>query len=181
MLKPQDIIVTTRLLLARKRAESCGYVQLSQWTGLSVSETHASVKRATLAGLVQPDMAGNSGDFGWAASPSAATEFIDHALKYVFPLDVGAIQRGIPTGTAVPGVNLGPASLVEAENWVWPSAEGSMRGVAIKPLYKSTPKVAIADSDFHQCLACLDLVRSKSHRCRRLGMDWLQNHLLRRL
>ena len=45
MLKPQDLLILVRLLLAQKRGEAVSYPLLSQWTGISASETHAAVRR----------------------------------------------------------------------------------------------------------------------------------------
>lgn len=179
MLKPQDILVLIRLLIARKRQEVATYPQLSQWTGLSISETHASVKRATTCGLLTGMLANDAGPFPWSPSPAACEEFLFHGLKYVFPLETGAVQRGIPTGTSAPRLNEGAFSVLEGEAWVWPHAEGTEKGTGIKPLYRTVPQVVQSDEMLHQALAALDLVRCPSHRPRRLGEGWLKEHLLR--
>jgi len=178
MLKPQDILVLVRLLIARKRQEVVSYPQLSLWTGLSASETHAAVKRATACGLLTGIQANGAGTFPWSPAPAACQEFLLHGLKYVFPLETGAVQRGIPTGTSAPGMNEGAQSLLEGDAWVWPHAEGTEKGIGIVPLYRTVPQVVGADTMLHQALAALDLLRCPSHRPRRLGEDWLKDNLL---
>lgn len=179
MLKAQDILILIRLLLAQKRGEVGGYQSLSVWTGVSLSECHAAVGRLARAGLVQSDLAGSSAGFSWVVSASLSREFLEHALKFIFPLQVGAEQRGILTGTQVPGVNEKPAGVIESEKWVWPSAVGETRGMAVIPIYRSVPKAALQDADLHQAMAALDLARSSQARLRRLGLEWLQTRLLR--
>lgn len=179
MLKPQDILVLVRLLIARKRREAVTYPQLSQWTGLSASETHAAVRRGTACGLLTGIPASGAGSFPWSPAPAACEEFLFHGLKYVFPLEIGAEQRGIPTGTSAPGINEGSQSVLEGSEWVWPHAEGTEKGISIKPLYRTVPQVVLSDDTLHQAMAALDLLRCPSHRPRRLGEEWLKEHLLR--
>ena len=179
MLKPQDILVLTRLLIARKRQESVSYLLLSQWTGLSSSETHAAVKRASQTGLLTRIAETELSAFAWQPSTAACEEFFLHGLKYVFPLIFESVQRGVPTGTAVPGLNAGNQSVMEGDTWVWPYAEGAVRGIGIFPLYRTVPQVALADETLHQSLAALDLIRCATHRLRRLGEDWLNTNLFR--
>lgn len=179
MLKPQDMLVLVRLLIARKRQEVVTYPQLSQWTGLSASETHASVRRATACGLLTGMLANGVGAFPWSPAPAACQEFLLHGLKYVFPLEIGVVQRGIPTGTSAPGMNEGSQSVLEGDTWVWPHADGTEKGIGIKPLYRTVPQVVRSDEMLHQAMAALDLLRCSSHRPRRLGENWLKENLLR--
>ena len=179
MLKSQDLVVLTRLLLAENRREPTTYPALNQWTGLSASECHAAVKRLQKAGLIAPAL-GDGVTFDWQVVRPCAEEFVTHALRYLWPVELAAEQRGTPTGTAVETLNEGDGSVHEADRWVWPSARGTVRGLAVKPLYPTVPDKAEADAQFHQSLAALDLARSPQARLRRLGQQWLQTHLLRR-
>jgi len=179
MLKPQDILVLSRLLIARKRGETVTYPLLSQWTVLSASETHAAVRRCLASGLLTRSHEGTVPTFTWLPASAACEEFFFHGLKYVFPLTFGSAQRGVPTGTSAPGLNEGSQSVLEGETWVWPHAEGTVRGIGIAPLYRTVPQAALADEMLHQALAALDLIRCSTHRLRRLGEDWLRTQLLR--
>lgn len=178
MLKPQDLLITLRLLIAQKRRERVTYPLLSLWTGLSASETHAAVRRAAEPGLlvreeIEADM------FPWRTANMAVEEFFFHGLKYMLPLTAGSIIRGVPTGTAAPGMNEGNQAVLEGDVWVWPHAEGTVRGIGVEPLYRSAPEAAMKDKMLHQALASLDLLRAPNHRLRRLGEDWLRTNLLR--
>jgi len=179
MLKSQDLVVLVRLLLAENRTEPTTYPSLSSWTGLSASECHAAVKRLHRSGLTSAALQ-NTSIFDWQVIRPAADEFTTHALRYLWPIELAGEQRGIPTGTAVEGLNEGELSVHEADRWVWPSARGTDRGQAIKPLYPTLPEKVGNDSLFHQSLAALDLARSPLARLRKLGQQWIQTRLLRR-
>ena len=179
VLKPQDLLITLRLLVAQKRGEAVSYPILSQWTGVSASETHAAVRRGTEAGLIMREPSLEAGGFPWRVITTAAEEFLFHGLKYMIPLTTGTLTRGVPTGTQAPGLNEGDQSVLEGETWVWPHAEGTVRGLTVEPLYSSVPAASLKDEMLHQALASLDLLRARNHRLRRLGEEWLRNHLLR--
>jgi hypothetical protein len=82
----------------------------------------------------------------------ALLEFIVHGLKYVYPAEPGAICRGVPTAhSALP---LSKDIVSEAnDQYVWPSGDGTVRGQAIEPLYKSVPYAVSKDPGLHQLLA----------------------------
>jgi len=177
MLKSQDVLVLCRLLIARQRQEMVTYPLLSQWTGLSASESHAAIRRGLSSGLLTKFSGGGAVSFPQPVV-SACQEFLFHALKYVFPLESGKVERGVVTGTDAPGLNQGEQSVLEGETWVWAYAEGTVRGTAITPLYRTVPQVVLKDEALHQALASLDLIRSNTHRLRRIGEEWIRTQLL---
>ena len=180
MLKPQDIVVTLRLLLAESRAEPTSYAHLSSWTGVSASEAHAAIRRAVTVGLVATALKDTGTGFGWTVARGPLEEFVSYAIRYLWPLEQGPEQRGVPTGWAVNGFNTGPNSVQEASPWVWKSAMGTIRGTETKPLYRTVPEAAVKDPVFHQALAAIDLARAPNQRLRRLGVEWLQSNVLRK-
>ena len=180
MLKPQDIVVTLRLLLAENRSEVTSYPALSGWTGLSASEAHAAIRRAVKAGLVSAALRDSGTGFDWTVARAAIDEFVSHAVRYLWPVELGSEQRGVPTGWAVGGLNDGANAVLEGASWVWKSPTGSARGAEVKPLYRSVPEAAGRDTLFHQSLAAIDLARAPNQRLRRLGIEWLQSHVLRK-
>ena len=72
--------------------QSWTYASLGQILGLSASQVHRSVQRATEAGL-----AVSKGRRDWEVIPAALTEFAVHGVRYAFPAKMGANRRGIPT------------------------------------------------------------------------------------
>jgi hypothetical protein len=82
----------------------------------------------------------------------------EHALKYFYPVKLGAIVRGIPTGFAAPALS---KSLKSAGGLipVWPDPFGSERGQAIEPLYKTVPDAVKKDRTLYHYLALVDAIR----------------------
>jgi len=148
-LKPQDICVLLKIVALEGTPWS--YSQLAYELGMSASEVHAGVKRATEASLIRLEQ-----DWG-APDPSALQELIVYGLKYVFAPVRGGLTRGIPTSFGAPPLDrlLAPAE----EPPVWPDEEGEVRGYAFSPLYKSVPFAARRDARLYELLALVDALR----------------------
>ena len=92
MLKGQDIVVLATLMDGRRKGES--YAELGERACLSVSETHASVKRLREASLIGSDR---------HVLKRNVLEFLVHGLRYAFPFrPVGGMAKGMPTSYAAP-------------------------------------------------------------------------------
>ena len=91
MLKPQDLLVVLRL--ASEDGPRPTFQTLSVELGMSSSEVHAAVKRATESNLL--DAAG-------MVLASNLLEFLVHGVRYVFPAKPGELTRGVPTSYAAP-------------------------------------------------------------------------------
>lgn len=165
MLKPQDLLVSLKLA-ASPRREPPSYGWLAHELGMSPSEVHAAVRRATHAGLLRPEREPNFG---------ALIEFIVHGVKYAFPPQRGSITRGMPTAHAAPPLDREIAS--DDVPPVWPDPEGAVRGEGFEPLYRSVPKAAAADASLYELLALVDALRGGRARERKLA----EKHLVKRL
>ena len=92
-LKPHDLVVTLKLLIAGPLT----YDQLAASLHLSKSEAHAAVKRAKAAGLLRADR---------QPIHHAILEFVLHGVRYAFPAVRGRQAQGMPTdrgaGTTLP-------------------------------------------------------------------------------
>ncbi len=164
MLRPQDLAVATVLALPDMRAWT--YASLAVGLVLSTSEAHAAVKRAAMAGLVR----------GRAVDRRALLEFLEHGVRYAFYAVRGAPTRGVPTGVLAPPLD----ALVSAkEGPVWPSSDGTTRGYALAPLYRTAPAAAQRDANVHEVLALIDAVREGGTRERELAMRELRQRLAR--
>ena len=155
MLRPQDLAVATVLALPDMRAWT--YAPNAVRLGLSTSEAHAAVKRAAMAGLVR----------GRAVDRPALLEFLKHGARYAFYATRGAPTRGVPTGVLAPPLN---ALLSAKEGPVWPSSDGTTRGYALAPLYRT----AMADAKENlvrvaRALRRIGLVDSHAWICRTAG------------
>lgn len=168
VLKPQDVLVVLKLGIHRSSRPSLA--QMASELGMSSSEVHAAMNRARSAGLL------HGGELQNRPNISALEEFLIHGLKYAFPVERGGISRGIPTSYAAEPLShfISPGSEPIP---VWPYAEGSSRGVALTPLYKSVPVAALRDPQLYEQLALIDALREGRARERKLA----EQELIKRL
>ncbi len=143
-LKPQDICVLLKIVALDRSPWS--YSQLAYELGMSASEVHAGVKRATEASLMRLED-------GWGTpDPDALEELLVHGVKYVFTPVHGRLTRGMPTSFAAPPLSR-VLALPQEPPPVWPDAEGEVRGYEFSPLYKSVPYAARRDARLYELLA----------------------------
>jgi hypothetical protein len=188
LLKPQDIVVLLKLGLERG---SPTLATLSAQLGISASEVHSAMNRASSASLL--DLT--------ARRPrvSQLLEFLEHGIRYVFVSRRGEITRGVPTAfSAPPLTELLSRPLLAFDNpltraaaaaaghpqlsapavpLVWPHPEGEVRGESFEPLYPSAVDAARRDNNLYQCLALVDALRIGRAREKKLAIDLLAERL----
>jgi hypothetical protein len=165
MLKPQDAVVLLKLAGAK---EAWTYASLAKSLGMSTSEVHAAIGRATRSGLYSASSR--------APNRKALAEFLVHGLRYVFPAERGAMTRGMPTAHAAAPLNAEIAASGDPPP-VWPDAEGTVRGEGIEPLYPSVPLAARSDPALYELLALVDAIRGGRARERNLAARALEARL----
>ena len=171
MLKPQDVVVLLKLTIPEAPRS---YLELAHELGISGSEVHAAVRRASKAGLLNIS--------SLRPKREALLEFLVHGLKYVFPAERGTSTRGVPTAFAAPPLDQHflhePLIGISARRVpVWPDPEGEVRGDELKPLYRSVPRAARKDPKLYELLALVDSIRSGGARERQLACDELARRL----
>jgi DNA-binding Lrp family transcriptional regulator len=191
VLKPQDVVVLIKLFAYREPRPS--YAQIGIDLGMSPSEVHAAVKRLRASQLVRAALPMRSPALPRRAksklSPpaglaemierpnvEAAEEFLIHGLKYVFPAKRGEMTRGVPTSYAAEPLK----RFIQATDEpvpVWPHAEGTVRGMALEPLYPSVSEAAMRDPYLYEVLALIDALRDGRARERKIA----EAELIRRL
>jgi hypothetical protein len=168
VLKPQDLYLL--LVLAACRDLGTTYPELAAFSGLSMSEIHAALKRAETARLLYFE------DRRPTIIATAFKEFLFHGAKYAFPPVRGGMVAGIPTAHAAPPLNAHIAPSADPAP-VWPSIEGKMRGSALIPLYPSAPAAALRNAVLHENLALFDAIRIGNTRERTLAQRLLEERL----
>ena len=168
VLKPQDLLIALKIAVGQSRNAS--YARLGEELGMSASEAHASVRRATYSGFLspQPD--------GMLADTAALHEFIIHGVRYSFPPVFGPVTGGLPTAAAGPALRQHfPGG--DSGTMVWPSSPGSARGTALYPLYPSIPAAVEHDDALYRILSLVDAVRAGGARERELAIVELRTAL----
>ncbi|GAB4037424.1 hypothetical protein [Spirosoma gilvum] len=141
--------------------------EIAAQLNISASEVTESLARSTFAGLYDPEQK--------KVLARAFFEFLQHGLKYVFPQQPGALVRGIPTAhSAKPLVDI----IQSNEPYVWPWADGTVRGQAIEPLYPNAVQAAKADPLLYELLALVDSIRVGKAREVNLAVNELKKRLL---
>ena len=167
-LKPQDFYLL--LALAARRGESVTYPDLSAFAKVSMSEVHAALRRAEQARL----LAFREG------TPTLITpafkEFLIHGARYAFPPARGGMVGGIPTGYAAAPLN---AMIVSSSDPppVWPMVKGTVRGLALLPLYPTAPEAALRSEKLYENLALFDALRMGPVREHNLAIKLLEERL----
>lgn len=148
-IKPQDILILLKILLWEDRPDWKS-INLAQELGLSPFEISIGLNRCQSSHFLDASKR--------KLMKSAFLEFILHGLKYVYPVQPGAFCRGIPTSHSAPPLAKKIVSNVE-DQYVWPDSEGTVRGQAIEPIYKTVPLAAKNDHLMHELLALVDAIR----------------------
>jgi hypothetical protein len=158
MMKSQDILILLKLISLHQshsvHPEDFSVRALAASTGVSKTEVGASLKRSIDVGLAKLDRHSQLP----VANSKALLDFIVSGLRYVFPAQPGAIARGLVTGFDAPGLE-GLLSSAGQYQYIWPDANGSDKGQAISPLYKTAPYAAQQDPNLYQSMALVDAIR----------------------
>lgn len=165
-LKPQDILILLKLAAIGDRQWS--FSSLGSELGMSPSEVHGGIKRATNSRLFDPNRK--------VPILRSLLEFLVHGVKYVFPPETGRPTRGIPTSYAAPPLN---SLIVQSDDPppVWPTPDGNARGYEFAPLFRSVPKAAANDGNLYELLALVDAIRDGRARERELAVRELTKRL----
>lgn len=169
VLRPQDLVVLLRLALEPNAAPT--YAVLAGELGLTASEIHAGLERATIAQLAIKDKAGKP-----SVVRMALRLFVEHGARYAFPATHGGVTRGMPTGYAAQPLK---DKIVQPNEPppVWPHKNGTVRGVAFYPLYPTVPEAAGRNPALYELLVLFDAIRGGSARERALALELLGERL----
>lgn len=110
------------------------------------------------------------------SSRRALCNFILSGLKYVFPVHPGPLIGGLPTSFHAP-VQQGRLFYQMEYPYVWPHAEGKVKGQAIEPLFKSVRVAVQRDLFLYECLALVDAIRTGAARETHLAQQILKGRL----
>ncbi len=135
---------------------------------MSASEVHASLTRLGEARLV--DTASRK------VNRKSFLEFLKYGVPYAFPARPMETTRGIPTAWAA-----APMSKVFTHSHedvpVWPDPDGTVKGQALEPLYRSASVAAQRDSALYELLTLIDALRMGRARERKFAEQELEQRL----
>lgn len=168
-LRPQDVVVALKLCAHPERVPAL--IPLSVELGISVSNVHGALKRIRKSGLLVLS------EEGEVLGQRRLLEFLVHGLPYVWPAELGANARGMPTAHSAPPLESRIVA-AEVDVVVWPEARGGARGQSVKPLIPSAAAAARRDEKLYELLALADALRVGRVRERKLAAELLEKKLL---
>lgn len=165
MLKGEDIIVLLRLMAGS-----------SAWTVRSLEAEIAIPRSVIQRSLVRLEQTGLLEDRRRRVNVGRAEELLVHAVKYIFPPVRGGETRGVPTAWAAPPLR---DKLVDSGELppVWPDPMGSVRGIALEPLYGAAPEISRRDPALTELLTLTDGLRVGDARVRGIAEELLRVRL----
>jgi len=146
-MRPLDLVILLKIVALKD--QEWRNSDLSYLLKISASEISEALNRNKIAGLIDSQKRN--------VHTNALTEFLIYGLKYVFPVEPGAVSRGIPTAHSAYPMN--EKIILSSDIYVWPYSEGDFRGQSIEPLYKTVPSIIHEDSLFYELLAITDTLR----------------------
>jgi hypothetical protein len=163
-MKPQDVVVLLKVIALNN--DNWQQKPLAQSLRMSQSEVSQSVARSKYAGILD--------DSGKKVMRQALYDFLQYGLAVVFPAKPGAVVRGIPTAHSASPLKI---EISSGEDYVWPFAQGNMRGHGIPPLYATVPQAALDDEQLYALLALTDALRVGKAREKNIAVQELKNRI----
>ncbi len=142
---------------------------LEKSTGISKTRIADSLKRCTDIGLAKKDR-----KYGVPrTNKKSLLEFIIYGIRYVFPVRMGELTRGIATSFAAPVLNQKLFSAGELFA-VWPDERAKSKGLKVMPLFHTVPYAVRLDGDLYAMLALVDAIRLGNQREAGLAANMLE-------
>ena len=168
-MKSHDIVVMCSLLIFQKKRKDWSYRSLSQLVLLSLSETHASVKRLEESAIYD--------SMTKSIIQKNALELLVHGVKYMYPAKGGSVTRGVLTAHSAP-IMQNMISSSDDNNYIWAYALGKSRGMSVKPLSKDVPKITEQNPEMYDILALVDCLRVGKVREKEIAENLLKELIL---
>jgi len=107
--------------------------------------------------------------------PHAAEEFLEHALQYLDPVQLGPVVRGVPTAWAA--APLSDEIIDEGLPPVWPDPKGKVRGQSVAPLDARLPILFESWPEVAELAALADALRLGDSRSRSAARKHLHSRI----
>ncbi len=147
-LKSQDVLILSKLLVQRDHEVT--QKELSDLLHISQTEVSFGFERLKNCGLLDEDKK--------TVNRLAALEFFKHALKYLFPVEQGGLNRGVEIG---PSFSFFKKKVVHGEDiaYVWPDSNGTHKGMTVVPFFKELVNASKNDQDLFHFLNVIEVLR----------------------
>ena len=171
MLKPQDVLLSLKLVLVKPRSE-WSYKSIASSVGLSIGETYNALARLKAAGLAYEK------DKALVLVRQRLCELLVFGLPAVYYQERGPVVRGMLTAKFAPSLAGQLGSSKGDIPLVWPHPSGKDRGETLLPLYASVPAAAEQDEQLYELLVLCDVMRVGRPKERELAKELLVKHVV---
>ncbi len=142
---------------------------LEKTTGISKTQIADSIKRCMDIGLAKKDR-----KYGVPrTNKKALLEFIIYGIRYVFPVRMGELTRGIATSFSAPVLNERLFSSGELIA-VWSDERAKSKGLKVILFFHTVPHAVRQDGDLYAMLALVDAIRLGNQREATLAANMLE-------
>jgi hypothetical protein len=145
-MRPLDIVVLLKIIAYQH--SDWKVRDLSADLNISLSEISESLNRSKIGGLIDGTKK--------RVFKRNLLDFLQFGIKYVFPALTGASTFGLPTAHAAPIMD---GKIIFEDKYIWATADGTVKGESIEPLYPSVPFACKKDPFLYDLLALLDVLR----------------------
>ena len=163
-MRPQDVVVLLKLL--SEEGKTWNQISLAKALFMSQSEISESLARSQYARLLF--------DKGRKVAREPFMELLQYGIPYVFPQQPGNVVRGVPTAHSASPLK---EQIQSVEQYVWPYAKGSVRGLSIQPLYSSVLQAIELDVQLYEMLSLIDALRVGKAREKNMALDMLKQRI----
>jgi hypothetical protein len=146
VIKPQDIVILGKLI-----SEKLWPSQKEIADSLNLSQAEISHALNTLDHIGLINLSNKK------INKLAITEFVTHALKYLYPIEKKGTGRGIL---------IGPSSSIFKEkvrsddyNYIWPNSNGDSKGIIVTPLLPELSSTVLSNEIMCQFLNVVEVFR----------------------
>lgn len=164
MLSSPDILVLLALL-----ETDAGWTlrSVADRLGVKHSLVQRGLQRLEVAGLYDPRRR--------MVNQPAAEEFLLHGVRYLRPVQEGALARGVPTAWAAAPLSAEITS--EDQPPVWPDPSGEVRGPSVEPLHECVPRLVEVWPEVAELAALVDGLRIGDARTREAAARHLRERV----
>jgi hypothetical protein len=169
MISPTDIYVLAGAL--SNNEETWTLRELAARLCVDHTLVHRALKRAESADLYRASTRQvNLANF---------EELTIHAARFIAPARLGELTRGVPAAWAAEPISAVVHQANSEPPPVWPSALGTVRGQALKPLHPAAVQASQDAPELAELLSIIDSLRAGDLRVRVLAATALRNTLRR--
>lgn len=163
-MRPQDIAILLKIVMLGKKEWQ--YQDLARSLCISGAEVNASLNRSKLAGLIDHNRK--------RVNKQSLYEFLQHGIQYVFPIQPGAISKGIPTAHSHPDIK---EQIVSESIFIWPDINGTAIGQTIEPLFSTQIRAIKEDPELYAVLSLIEILRVGKNREKNIALQQLKKVL----